>query len=85
MDAKRKAKLHGAVYALADMLRITGILLQPFMPSKAAELLDILGVSSDRRRFQDAVFGADLLYGKGTVEPGKNDWDGLFPRLPVED
>ena len=36
------------VYLAAEALRITGILLLPYMPNKARMLLDQLGVHHDR-------------------------------------
>ncbi|TCD62957.1 methionyl-tRNA synthetase [Steccherinum ochraceum] len=39
-----------------ECLRVCGILLQPFMPGKSGELLNALGVSTDRRSLADAVF-----------------------------
>jgi methionyl-tRNA synthetase len=73
-----------AVYHTAEALRIAGILLQPYMPGKAAELLDRLAVGKENRRFEDARLGADFEYGKN-IKSAKTVWDGLFPVLPVID
>ncbi|KAF8311059.1 hypothetical protein DL93DRAFT_2061473 [Clavulina sp. PMI_390] len=51
------AKLRRTHLYLHESLRISGILLQPFMPTKSAELLDALGVSIEERGWQDAVLG----------------------------
>ena len=74
------------ILVAAESLRIAGILLQPFVPGKAAEMLDRLGVDPARRALVDARFGADTTYGISTYvpEPGSTD-AGLFPPLPVED
>jgi len=64
---------------------LSGILLQPFIPDKAGELLDILGVAENRRRFEDAKLGADFAYGTPKRAPGMSAYDGLFPPLAVED
>lgn len=74
------------VYNAAESLRIMGILLQPFIPEKAAELLDILGVQPRNRTLALAKVGADLHYGR-PMRPynvGRGRWQGLFPQLPVE-
>lgn len=47
-----------------ETLRITGILLKPFMPSKSEQILDALGVSTTAgRAWDDAVLGG----GRGRV------------------
>ena len=61
-----------------------GILLQPYMPIKASQLLDMLGVDESRRTFADAKLGADDTYGDAKAPVGRDAWDGLFPPLPVE-
>ena len=61
-----------------------GILLQPFMPAKAKELLEVLGVKPNRRFLQDARLQADLDFGTPMRNPGKSAFDGLFPPLAVE-
>lgn len=76
--------MHAAIYYTAESLRIAGILLQPYMPGKAVELLDKLGVEKGKRTFEDAKLGADLEYGKD-IGFAKKVWDGLFPPLPVKD
>jgi methionyl-tRNA synthetase len=73
------------IYHSAEAIRITGILLQPYMPGKAAQLLDMIGVDESRRGFKDAVLGADETYGEGIVPVGMTAWDSLFPPLSVED
>ncbi|KAG9239679.1 tRNA synthetases class I (M)-domain-containing protein [Amylocarpus encephaloides] len=78
-------RIERTVYHCAEALRICGILLQPYMPTKAAELLDMIGVHESRRTFQDAQFGADFDYGVPIVPMGKGVWGSLFPPLPVED
>jgi methionyl-tRNA synthetase len=72
------------VYHSAEALRVAGILLQPYMPSKASRLLDMLGVDDSKRSFNDAQFGVDGDYGVARAPVGKGVGD-LFPPLPVED
>jgi hypothetical protein len=50
---------------------------QPFMPIKAGEMLDMIGVDARRRGLQWASFAADFSYGK--PNPGAPLY--LFPRL----
>lgn len=49
--------VHRALFFGSETLRIAGILLQPFMPTKAAQLLDMLGVDAARRRWEDCEVG----------------------------
>jgi len=39
------------IYLAAESLRIVGIVLQPYMPNKARQLLDQLGVQPHKRTF----------------------------------
>lgn len=71
---------------------MSAILLQPFMPSKAGEVLDVLGVGEGRRGFVDAVLGGDLGYGRRLgggqklgKGKGKGKFGGIFPPLAVEE
>ena len=64
---------------------MSGILLQPFIPDKANDLLDTLGVEEGRRTFDDARIGADFSYGTPKRDPGRFPYDALFPPLAVED
>jgi len=58
--------------------------LQPYMPGKAADLLDMLGVDKKKRRFEDARFGVDKMYGTAILPLGTGAWDALFPPLTIE-
>ncbi|KAI0104866.1 tRNA synthetases class I (M)-domain-containing protein [Nemania sp. FL0031] len=73
------------VFLAAESLRIAGILLQPFIPEKASELLDRLGVSPNRRTLEDAVLYKDESYGTPLIELGAGAQSSLFPLIPVED
>lgn len=73
------------IYLAAEALRITGILLQPYMPNKAKTLLDQLGVQEDRRTLVDCQPGADLDYGTPTVALGSKHEGVLFPPLASEE
>ena len=56
------------VFALAESLRISCILLQPFIPDKMQEALDELKVADNRRSFEDAKFLSDTTYGAQATE-----------------
>lgn len=73
------------IFYAAESLRLTGILLQPFLPEKAAELLDRLGVSHERRSMKYAELRADDGYGTSMVPLGEGAQSSLFPPIPVED
>ncbi|KAL8376275.1 hypothetical protein RB595_007394 [Gaeumannomyces hyphopodioides] len=83
-DADKQKQLMATIYYCAEALRISGILLQPFIPTKAAELLDILGVHETRRTWAYTSVGADSEYGAPSRDPGAGAFEGLFPPLPVE-
>ena len=81
------------VYAYTA-LRLSGILLQPIIPAKAAELLDRLGVPADRRRWEDASWPTDVNAeqvrtglgegagkSKGHLFPLVQKWNGDSDRL----
>jgi methionyl-tRNA synthetase len=79
-----KPNAEKVLFMAAESLRISGILLQPFLPDKAAKLLDTLGVAEDMRTFEHAVPRCDFSYGVPAVNPGRCRDDSLFPPL-IED
>lgn len=63
---------------------MTGILLKPFMPDKADQLLDMLGVAKDKRSAEYAQVGMDADFG-ATVDQVPQGREGmLFPPLVSE-
>lgn len=74
------------IYLIAEALRLSGIMLQPFIPLHAGRLLDLLGVQNERRSWDFARHGADFTY--GTPTNGVQAWSGLrgtlFPPLAAE-
>ncbi|KAK0665585.1 mitochondrial putative methionyl-tRNA synthetase [Cercophora samala] len=72
---------HEMVYLAAESLRICGILLQPFLPTKAGQLLDMLGVAPENRTFKNTEIFSDPSYGEAIINPGKSREDSLFPAL----
>lgn len=79
-----KALMGRTIYVTAETLRNMGILLQAFIPKKAADMLDVLGVSTDKRSFEFLGIGKDPTYGEPMRDPGRSAHDGLFPPLPLE-
>ncbi|KAJ6125062.1 hypothetical protein N7471_012379 [Penicillium samsonianum] len=70
------------IYNVAESLRIAGILLQPFMPGKSHDLLELLRVNTSdpsKRAFAATAYGSDPDYGEG-VKKGV-----LFPPLLTEE
>ncbi|KAI0380766.1 methionyl-tRNA synthetase [Hypomontagnella monticulosa] len=85
VDQGKTEEVGQIVYYAAESLRIVGILLQPFMPEKASELLNRLGVSPNRRTMRYAKLHMDYTYGTPLMPLGKGAQSSLFPPLPVED
>ncbi|OJD13058.1 methionine-tRNA ligase [Emergomyces pasteurianus Ep9510] len=85
-SAETHTKLNGVLYTTAESLRIAGILLQPFMPQKSSELLDMLGVAREveKRNFNAAKLGADHSYGVPLVDLKEGTAGTLFPPLISE-
>ncbi|KAH7062091.1 tRNA synthetases class I (M)-domain-containing protein [Macrophomina phaseolina] len=69
------------IFLCAETLRIAAILLQPYMPSKAAELLDMLGVDEKKRSFEFAMVCRDFDYGVSKVNLSKAV---LFPPIGID-
>ncbi|KAL2815599.1 putative methionyl-tRNA synthetase [Aspergillus cavernicola] len=67
------------LFNMAEAMRITGILLQPFMPNKAKEVLDLFRVDTSKRNFSAARYASDPDYGEGVEKKI------LFPPLLVEE
>lgn len=82
---EQQALLVRTIYISAETLRVLGILLQPFIPGKAAEMLDLLGVSPEKRTFKYAAVGKDFSYGKPLIDISRDVYESLFPQLDIED
>jgi methionyl-tRNA synthetase len=63
------------LYVTAEVLRIIGILAQPFVPSSAAKLLDLLGRGPDERSLADIGPSKRLGTGGRLMQP-----EPIFPR-----
>ncbi|BDD58549.1 methionyl-tRNA synthetase [Monascus purpureus] len=75
---KNPAESLRVIYNASESVRIASILLQPFMPSKAQELLDNLDVEPSKRGFSDAAYQADSTYGENVQKRI------VFPNLLAE-
>jgi methionyl-tRNA synthetase len=74
--AKTDPQRQGTVlYVTADVIRQVAILAQPFMPSSAAKLLDLVGVPANERDF--AMLGGGKRLAPGTALPAPAP---VFPR-----
>ncbi|KAK4552979.1 methionyl-tRNA synthetase [Recurvomyces mirabilis] len=79
-----EAEIDRTVYLAAETLRMVGIMLQPFTPDASKRLLDMVGVSDERRSWEWCVLGKDDQYGEPLVELGKGEKGVLFPSLVSE-
>jgi methionyl-tRNA synthetase len=76
--AKRKSdptRMATILYVTAEVLRVVGIFVQPFMPAKMGELLDVLAIPRDARSFDKATAGHRLAVGAALPPPVP-----IFPR-----
>lgn len=76
-----EAEIDRAVYLCAEVLRLVGISLQPFIPDAARRLLNMLGVHEDKRDWKFCYVGSDDSYGVPMVALGKGVDGVLFPGL----
>jgi methionyl-tRNA synthetase len=67
------ARMETVLYVTAEVLRMVGILVQPYVPASAAKLLDLLVVAEDQRNFIDL----DKRLISGTPLPAPA---AIFPR-----
>lgn len=71
------ARMETVLYVTAEVLRIVGILIQPYMPDSASKLLDVLSVASGSRNFTN--LGDRLVSGMALPAPTP-----IFPRFVEE-
>lgn len=76
-----KDELDRIVYLNAETLRLVGIMLQPFMPTAAGRLLNMVGVTEERRNWDWCYVGSDDSYGVPMIELGQGEGGVLFPGL----
>ncbi len=80
-DAVIKTRLKTVIYNLLESLRITAVLISPFMPGSAQKISDQLGITSS------ASQGFESIRVWGGLTPGNNlnRADALFPRVKYEE
>lgn len=78
---RQPQQAHRSLFLAAETLRFAGILLQPVMPRKAAELLDALGIPPDKRGWLQLSMKAKIPRGKGVLPYSGGRPSGLFPAL----
>ncbi|KAK0343108.1 methionyl-tRNA synthetase, partial [Friedmanniomyces endolithicus] len=76
-----EVEIDRTIYLAAETLRLVGLMLQPCIPASAKKLLDMLGVSQERRTWEWCQVGKDDGYGTSLVELGRGEYGVLFPRL----
>ena len=77
-DPARRKRLDTVIYTILESLRITGVILSPFMPDFSRELLRRLGISGDP--------SFDDIQKWGGLTPGNHlaQGEALFPRVVFE-
>jgi methionyl-tRNA synthetase len=69
------ARMATVLYVTAEVLRAIGIMVQPFVPTAAAKLLDLLGLPGDERALADVGRAHRLGPGGALPQPAP-----IFPR-----
>ena len=78
-DETKRARLATVMYNLLESIRLSGILLKPYMPESAEKILDQCGATENERTWESAAaFGG--LHAGATVQKGPV----LFPRIDME-
>jgi methionyl-tRNA synthetase len=72
------ARMETVLWTTAEVLRMVGLLIQPYVPQSAAKLLDLLAVPEDKRGFES--FGDRLVSGMALPAPAP-----VFPRFIEEE
>ncbi len=72
-------RMKTVLYVLAEVVRVVGILLMPFMPQSMEKMLDQLSVSHEARRFDTLNAAGALVAGVALPPPA-----GVFPRYVEE-
>jgi methionyl-tRNA synthetase len=74
------ARMATVLYVTAEVLRIVGIMAQPFIPTAASKLLDLLAVDGDQRMLAQVGSEPGLLPGRKLPQP-----EPIFPRYVEAD
>ena len=79
-DAHKKQRLGNVMAHLVESLRITAILLQPFLTNAPKEIFKQLGIKEEPFKNWDSVYKLGLIKEGTRIQKGKP----IFPRLDVE-
>lgn len=85
-DIDQKETVNNILFNAVETARISGILLQPVMPTKMSELLDKLGIQKDQRTWEYARFGRGWNSNNNHDSEIKFHYDEksvLFPKLKL--
>ncbi|GAA5953900.1 hypothetical protein JCM3765_000684 [Sporobolomyces pararoseus] len=77
------SEIHRSLYLSSESLRLAGILLQPFMPTKSKILLDALGVREQDRGWDKAQFGIGEEREKVGIVKGGGLWPPVVLPSPT--
>lgn len=78
-DESKKVRLATVLYNLLETIRISAIMLEPFMPNTMPEILKRIGAGADEVKW-DSIYTFGKLNPQATVTLG----DPLFPRINIE-
>ena len=76
-DESNKPRLATVMYNLLECIRLSAIMLRPFMPDTSDKILDMVGASGEEREWESREFGG--LTKTASVTKGAN----LFPRIDM--
>jgi methionyl-tRNA synthetase len=79
-DESKRSILGSVLYCLAESLRITSVLLQPFLTQTPLKIWQQLGIMESRETTWDTVHTFGVLQAGIHVQKG----DAMFPRLEVD-
>jgi methionyl-tRNA synthetase len=79
-DENAKDRLATVLYNLLETIRISAILLEPFMPNTMPEVLHRIGANDDEKTW-DSTYNFGTLHQDVTVNMGT----ALFPRINIEE
>ena len=80
-NEKDQQRLKTLIYVTLECLRISGILLQPIVPSISKQLLDILSIDPNMRRLDQCSFRLESKETKLTLK--RTDRISLYQRVPI--
>ncbi|CAG8717871.1 20580_t:CDS:1, partial [Dentiscutata erythropus] len=82
-DPDKQEILNRVLFFAVETARISGILLQPIMPTKMNELLDMIGVSNEERKWKHSRLGNgwQIIKDGGNVKFNVKDGHFLFPKI----